>query len=95
MRQLYSVWDRKAEAYGPVMSYAHDAVAVRDFQSACAEPSSSLYRYPSDFELHSIAELQDSPVMPVEAHAPRVVITAAAIAALRPAEGKPELVKEA
>lgn len=94
MKQLYAVFDRKAKAYGPIMGYAHDAVAVRDFSTACQDEQSNLCRFPEDFELHDVGIFEDSDsAEPVHGSAPRVVITASAVKAMN-AQG-PKLAKEA
>lgn len=97
MRLLYAVYDRKADAFGPVMSYQHDAVAVRDFGQAALDPNSSIHRYPEDFELQCIGGYEDTHVSkqgePVVSCSPRVVITASGFLAAQ-ATG-PQLSKEA
>lgn len=60
MKLLYAVFDKKARAYGPIVSAAHDAVATRDFVAACSDGQSALSRFPEDFELHGVGEFQDS-----------------------------------
>lgn len=82
-RSLYSVWDRKAKAYGPVMAYQHEAQAVRDFGQACADPQSMLSKYPDDFELHRIADVADEEeFQPVVGCRPECVVTAQAVIAI-------------
>lgn len=97
MRLLFVVLDKKADSYGPVMSYAHDAVAVRDFGQACLDPQSTISKYPQDFELHCVGGYEDTNVSkqgePVVSQIPRVVITAAGFLAAQ-AKG-PELAREA
>lgn len=93
MRFLYAVFDRKAQSYGPVMSYPHDAVATRDFGTACADSNSMLSKYPEDFELRCIGTLDDGDFCPVTSCEPHVVVTAAAVKAMN--ESGPELVREA
>lgn len=97
MRLLYAVYDKKADAFGPVMSYAHDAVAVRDFGQACLDANSSIHRYPADFQLECIGGYEDTKVSataePVVGCARRVVITADGFLAAQ-ATG-PQAVREA
>lgn len=92
MKKLYSVWDAKAKAYGPIMSYPHDAVATREFVRLVCDAETTLHRYPQDFALHSLGELFDSldhdeveegePVL-MAYHPPRVVVTAEAVKAMQ------------
>jgi len=59
MKKMYSVYDNKAKSYGPVFSVAHDAVAIREFGSACQAESSPFSKYPDDFELHVIGAIYE------------------------------------
>lgn len=93
MRRLYSVFDLKAKAYGPVMAYAHPAQAVRDFSQAVQDPQSTLCKYPEDFELQDLGGMDDGAPVPVEGTVPVVVITASAVKAMQ-ATG-PQLAREA
>lgn len=98
MRFIYAVFDKKAKAYGALVSATHDAVATRDFGAACQDGSTSLSRFPEDFELHRLGQLQDQLVgdreIPVVGCEPVVVVTAAAVKAMGQ-PSRPELVKEA
>lgn len=101
MRCLFAVYDVKSETYGPVMAYGHEAVAVRDLQTAMQDPQSQLARYPEDFVLVQLGELRDPGEMnlpggepetcPIRPHAPRVIVACRSLVAPR----EPQLVKEA
>lgn len=85
MKQLYAIFDKKSESYGPLMGVAHEAIAVREFGSACDSSDSFLSKYPEDFELHYLGDFSDvrgdcegTNVKPVVGAAPMVVISATA-----------------
>jgi hypothetical protein len=73
MKKLYAIFDRAAEAIGPVMVFAHDAAAIRSFGDVASDPQSLISRHPADFELLHIGEVTDRGV--VDTDGPRVVIT--------------------
>lgn len=93
MRHLYAIFDKKATAYGPVVSAAHDAVATRDFVAACGDPNSSLARFAEDFEFHRLASLDERTGRIAQEGLPAVIVTASAVKAMNAAG--PELLKEA
>lgn len=84
MKKLYAVRDIKAKSYGPVGGYAHEAVAVREFQLQCNNPESFLNKYPEDFELVCVGEFDDAPkgdavICPVVGCEPVVVLRATTV----------------
>lgn len=81
MKRVYSVYDVKARAYGPVFGVGHDAVAIREFGAAISQNGSTLGSYPNDFELHCVGSFSDpdecgSGEMPIVGFVPMIVITA-------------------
>lgn len=90
MRNVYSVWDRVALAYLTLVTFMHDAPAVRSFSEAIGAVDSPLSKSPDDYELHYVGQLQndfpqgvstDKPV--IYGDVPRVVITGSAVVASR------------
>lgn len=51
---IFSVYDRKAELYGPIFAQENLAVAVRDFEQAVKMEDSKFGRWPEDFALHEL-----------------------------------------
>lgn len=104
-RSIFSVWDRKAQSFGPVFDRPHEASAMRDFSQAVLDPQLQLGKYPDDFCLMEIAKFDDDGSVegahpdavrvpfPCHGIVPRIVLEAAAVLALQ-ARG-PERVKEA
>lgn len=81
MKRLYSVYDVKAEAYGPLMAVKADAVAVREFGNLVLDPQSMVGKYPDDYELHELGGFHDDAVTDDDPRrvfgvGPRVVMTA-------------------
>lgn len=91
---LVSVWDKKAKSYGPILAYAAEAVAVREFGEVACDEKSTLSKYPGDFELHAVGSFDEmNEGQPVQGYEPIVIVTAQAVIAAR-ASG-PALTKEA
>lgn len=80
---LYLVVDNKAgQSLGGVHCFRHDAPAVRMFQDIYADPQSVIHRHPGDFALVRVGHLDDE-LLEVEGHAPVVVVTGEAVAAMQ------------
>lgn len=98
MKRLYSVRDVKADAFGPVMAFGHDAVAVRSFDDLLQAEGTITARHPEDFELVEVGAFWDDEApgredgLRVVGVKPRVIVTGAALQAMR-AQG-PQLAKE-
>lgn len=98
MRRLYSVLDKKAQSFGPVMSYSHEAVAVREFGLAVADKESMLSKYPDDFVLCEIGQFHpDDATAPVRSVPVKEVVSAIALvqASAAAEAGQLSLLKEA
>lgn len=81
MKRLYSVYDVKAEAYGPLMAVKADAVAVREFGNLVLDGQSMVGKYPDDYELHELGSFYDDALVDEDPRrlfgvSPRVVMTA-------------------
>lgn len=55
--KLFSVRDLKAATYGQLISLPNRAVAMRTFQEWTRNPDSFFAKYPNDFELFELGEL--------------------------------------
>lgn len=86
MKIVYSVYDKKAKAFGPIMAYRNDVIAIRDFAQVCSEKSSLIRKYPEDYDLIALAEFDDEvdslAVAVMEGLQPRLVMSAVAAVAL-------------
>lgn len=99
MKLLFAVRDVVANAFGSLHAEKHEAVAIRNFVTACVEPGSMFQKFPADYELVCLGHFGEDEgeidVHPIVGAAPRVVITAAAAIASATPAGQPALVKEA
>ena len=69
--RIYSIYDKKALAYSPVMSFPNDVFAIRACEADLRNTQSVHAQYPSDFCLVHVADIDDSegfvtPVNPLE-----------------------------
>lgn len=55
---IYSIYDRLAESYGPLVSFQNDNVAIRTFKEGCKN-NSALKDHPEDLEIHRIGIFDD------------------------------------
>lgn len=60
VRKLYTVFDVRAEMYGPPISVAHEVEAKRAFTQIVNEPGTPVSQYPEDFKLVFIGEFNDA-----------------------------------
>ncbi len=58
--KIYSLYDKKAMVYSPVMTFANDVFAIRAIESEMSNPKSSVATYPFDFCLMEIGTFDDS-----------------------------------
>lgn len=104
MKAIYAVRDKLAGMIiGNVLTFAHDAPAVRFFKDAVFDDQSPIAKHPHDYELIKLIEFNDEggfhpdpslvrPRDPDGFYEPIVVLTGAAVVAMR-AEG-PKVVNE-
>lgn len=59
MKNLYSVYDRVAEIYGPLNEFINDNVAIRSFRESC-EMVSGFKEHAGDLELHRIGTFNET-----------------------------------
>lgn len=77
--KLFAVRDVVAGAFGNLHAEKHEAVAIRNFVTACVQPDSLFQKFPKDYELVCLGEFDDTgDDVPVTGCEPRVVITAEA-----------------
>lgn len=98
MKRVYAIRDVKAEAYGPLMAFGHDAVAVRSFDDLLRSEGTMPAKHPEDFELVELGTFYDDhdpehAALPLFGIRPRVVMTGVSWKAMQ-ASG-PELAREA
>lgn len=56
----FSIYDAKAECYGPPFFAPAVGQAVRHFGDLCRDPQSSIAKHPDDYRLYKIGEFDDS-----------------------------------
>ena len=69
--RVYSIYDKKALAYSPVLSFPNDVFAIRACEADLRNSQSVYSQYPSDFCLVHVADFDDvkgilTPVAPLE-----------------------------
>lgn len=55
----FSVFDRKAEAFGRPFFEKTRGLAIRSFQSAANDAESAMSKYPNDFVLYEVGAFDD------------------------------------
>lgn len=58
MKKYYSIYDRVAEMYGPVVTMENDNVAIRSFKEGC-KAGKEMSLHPEDLEIHRIGTFDD------------------------------------
>lgn len=83
MKSLYVIRDNVAKAAaGPVMSFAHDAVATRSFMDIAGDEKSSLVAHLEDYDLVRVGKLDEESLVLYDC-VPDVVVSGAAVKAMR------------
>lgn len=59
IKNMYAIYDEKAELYNTPFPLATDGLAKRSFEDACRDTRTDLYKYPGDFTLYCIATWDD------------------------------------
>lgn len=54
--QMCTIYDKRAENFGPPMCFPTLGVAERHFSDSVNDPNNVMYKHPSDFELWAIGE---------------------------------------
>lgn len=58
--KVYSIFDKKAETYGPPFFMLKEQMAVRAFSDISNDMSTMLSKHPEDYELYEIGEYNDN-----------------------------------
>lgn len=58
--KIYSIYDKKALTYSPVMSFENEVLAVRSFEQFVLAGNNTISQYPSDFVLCYLGEVDDT-----------------------------------
>lgn len=56
---IYSVKDSKAQTYGNPFYAVNNGTAIRSFEQAASDPSTTISQYPGDFALYQIGCFDD------------------------------------
>lgn len=82
---LVSIYDRKSEIYFPVEQKKTPAVAIRDFNLICNRQDTPFYKYPEDYCLCIVAEMDNETaiIKTMEKDRPRIL-----------AEAKDQIIKD-
>ena len=55
--KVYSIFDKKAVVYSPLMTFENDIYAIREFEHIAS--SGLIRRYPADFSLYCVGTYDD------------------------------------
>ena len=58
--RIYSLFDKKALSYGPVMAFPNDVMAIRAIEMEMNNAKSVVASYPSDFALMHLGDYDES-----------------------------------
>ena len=58
--RLYSIYDSKAEQFSPPQVYHNDLLALRAFEGIVNDDKMFIKKYPEDFSLYYVGNLDDS-----------------------------------
>lgn len=75
MKRIYAIRDSVAEAIGPLMTFPHDAPAIRAFSDVAQDPNTQVGRHPEDFVLLCLGIVDDQASEIVSEVPARVVIS--------------------
>lgn len=56
---LYSVYDKKAEAFGRLFQLHNDSMAIRSFTSSIVSADGHMAEYPEDYSLYRVGVFND------------------------------------
>jgi len=59
VKQIYSVFDAKAQTYSHPFYAPNEQIAIRDFTRACRDPQLDLSKFPEDFSLQHLGTFDD------------------------------------
>lgn len=58
--RLYSYYDKQAETFSQPLVQHTDGIAIRNFQEAVNNPEMVFHKFPDDFELYYLGDLDES-----------------------------------
>lgn len=59
MLRIFSVYDKKAQTFFSPFYYLNKALALRAFGEIVADPKSSIYKYPADFQIFLLGDFDE------------------------------------
>lgn len=57
--QTYAIYDSVAKVFSQPFTAANNAVATRMFSNTASDPSTNIFKNPTDYSLHHIGEYDD------------------------------------
>jgi len=81
-QKMYSIYDVKAAAYGVPFFTPTDGLAIRSFQNLVEDSNSMVFRYPEDFTLYCLGDIDLNSALITADVTPRFVISASSIIAV-------------
>lgn len=76
---LFSIFDKKASAFGSVMMAPNDGLMCRTIEENVSGSGHTLARFPEDFDLYELGSFDDSTGRLVAADQPRFVCNLAVV----------------
>ena len=70
---VYSVLDRVAKKYGPLMAYSNDGEVLRALQATLWSGDSTLSKFPEDFSIYCLGSFDDENGVLLRLEVPRLV----------------------
>lgn len=59
-RKIFTVYDSKAETFGPMLHFSARGEALREFTNAANDPQSQIGRHPGDYSMFELGEYDDT-----------------------------------
>lgn len=78
-KEIYSVYDRKAQLYGTPFYASQEGIAIRSFSRAVNDPSLDMCLFPEDFTLYELGRFDDESAIFELNPMPRAVCSAASV----------------
>jgi len=78
LKKIYSVYDRKVEAYGTPFVQQNEALAIRSFERAYLNPELDFSLFPEDYSLFELGTYNEDTGQ-IESTSPRLILNATAL----------------
>lgn len=75
--KLFTIYDSKAEAYLPPITFRTTAEAIRGFIQTVKDPSSQFHKHPADYTLYELGEYNQLSALITTYPSPRPLSNAA------------------